>query len=113
MAMGRSAYSARAVIGSPMRSFEQRTDRVEQTCRALLAAGGSLGPRAVHAVEVHTLLGERQSGARTIAVLRRFENDRRDGGRRVDAVEPHVVGVDDPLVRRDVGVGRAELRQWA
>ena len=42
---------------SPMRSFEQHTDRVEQTCRTLLAAGGSLGPRAVHAVEVHTLLG--------------------------------------------------------
>ena len=57
-----------------MRSFERRTDRVEQTCGALLAAGGGLGPRAVHAVEVHTLLGERQSGARTIAVLRRFEN---------------------------------------
>ena len=44
------------------RGNEQRTDRVEQARRAGFASGGGLGPRAVHAVEMDTLLSSMGTG---------------------------------------------------
>lgn len=92
---------------------EQFPDRVEQVGSAGLATGRGCRPGTVHTIQVDALLGEREMGPRVGAVVSGLEHGRCDRRRGVHAVEPHVVGLDDPLVGPDVGVRGAELGERA